>query len=136
MIANENAVEEHDWDPLARIVDTHVVVEDSILILTGPIPATNEILEANDMTAADIDVFECNEAFVPVVGAWLQDTEATWDRTNIRDGAIAHGHPLGATGRALMTKVAYQLEQTGGQYGLSTLCIGDGMSVSAIIENV
>jgi acetyl-CoA acetyltransferase len=121
---------------MARIVDTHVVVDDTRILLTGPIPATNEIIEQNDMSADDIDVFECNEAFAPVVGAWLEETGATWDRTNIWGGAIAHGHPLGATGCALVTKVAHQLEQTGGQYGLSTLCIGDGMGVSAIIERL
>jgi len=136
LIVSEDVADRRGWEPMARIVDTHVVVDDTRILLTGPIPATNEIIEQNDMSADDIDVFECNEAFAPVVGAWLEETGATWDRTNIWGGAIAHGHPLGATGCALVTKVAHQLEQTGGQYGLSTLCIGDGMGVSAIIERL
>lgn len=136
LLASREAAEEHGWDPMARIVDTHVVVTNSITILTGPIPATNELLAQNDMTVDDIDVFECNEAFAPVVGAWLKETNAEWARTNIWGGAISHGHPLGATGGALVTKVAHQLQETGQDYGLSTLCIGDGMGVSAIIERL
>lgn len=136
LLANEEAVEEHGWDPMARIVDTHVVVTNEVTILTGPIDATNELLEQNDMTVDDIDVFECNEAFAPVVDAWMKETDADWARTNIWGGAIAHGHPLGATGSALMTKVAHQLHETGQDYGLSTLCIGGGQGVAAIIERL
>ena len=136
LIANRETSEEHGWDPMARIVDTHIVGVDPVTILTGPIPSTNEILEQNDMTASDIDLFECNEAFASVVAAWLQDTGATWDRTNIWGGAISHGHPLGATGSALVTKLAHQLEQTNQQFGLSTMCIGLGLGVATIIERL
>jgi len=134
LVASEAEADARGWDPLARIVDTHVVGVDPSILLTGPIPATNEVLEQNDMTADEIDLFECNEAFASVVNAWLKDTGATWDRTNVWGGAIAHGHPVGATGGALVGKLAHQLQQTGGRYGLSTLCIGHGMGIATIIE--
>lgn len=137
LIANEETVDERGWDPMARVVDTHIVGVDPVTtILTGPIPATQEILAANDLDASDIDLFECNEAFASVVAAWLEDTDATWDRTNVWGGAIAHGHPLGATGSALVTKLAHQLQETGGRYGLSTMCIGLGLGVATIIERL
>jgi acetyl-CoA C-acetyltransferase len=136
LIADHGTAENRGWDPMARIVDTHIVGVDPVTILTGPIPATNEILEANDLSAGDIDLFECNEAFASVVAAWLQDTDATWDKTNIWGGAISHGHPLGATGSMLVTKLAHQLQETNQQYGLSTMCIGLGMGVATIIERL
>ena len=136
LVADPDVADDRGWDPMARIVDTHIVGVSPETILTGPLPATNEILAANDMTGADIDLFECNEAFASVVAAWLQDTDAEWDRTNVWGGAIAHGHPLGATGSMLVTKLAHQLQTTGQRYGLSTMCIGLGMGVATIIERV
>ncbi|PSP99689.1 steroid 3-ketoacyl-CoA thiolase [Halobacteriales archaeon QS_4_70_19] len=136
LLASGDAVEEHDWDPLARVVDTHVVGVDPVTMLTGPIPATNELLEQNDMTVDDIDKFEVNEAFASVITAWLEETGADWDRTNVWGGAIAHGHPLGATGAALVSKLAYQLEEDDDQYGLCTMCIGFGQGIATIIERV
>jgi acetyl-CoA acetyltransferase family protein len=136
LIASEEAAEEHGWDPMARIVDSHVVGVDPITMLTGPIPATKEILEQNDMDIDDIDRFEVNEAFAAVVAAWLEETGADWEKTNVWGGAIAHGHPLGATGSALVGKLPYQLEECDGQYGLSTMCIGFGQGIATIIERL
>lgn len=136
LIASGEACEEHDWEPLAKIVDSHVVGVDPVTMLTGPIPATNEILNQNDLTVDDIDRFECNEAFAPVISAWLEDTGASWEQTNVWGGAISHGHPLGATGAALVGKLPYQLEECDGRYGLSTMCIGFGQGIATIIERV
>ena len=105
-------------------------------MLTGPIPATKELLEENDMTVDDIDRFEVNEAFASVLTAWLEETGASWEKTNVWGGAIAHGHPLGATGAALLGKLPYQLEECDGQYGLCAMCIGFGQGIATIIERV
>jgi acetyl-CoA C-acetyltransferase len=136
LVASEEAAAEHGWDPMARIVDSHVVGVDPVTMLTGPIPATQEILEQNDMDVGDIDLFEVNEAFASVIAAWLEETGADWENVNVNGGAIAHGHPLGATGSALMTKLAHDLERTGQEYGLCTMCIGFGQGVATIIERV
>jgi len=136
LIASEDGMDEHGWEPMARIVDTHVVGVDPVTMLTGPIPATQEILEQNDMSIDDIDRFEVNEAFAAVVAAWLEETGADWEKTNVWGGAIAHGHPLGATGSALVGKLPYQLEECDGQYGLSTMCIGFGQGIATIIERL
>jgi acetyl-CoA C-acetyltransferase len=136
LVASDEAAAEHGWDPMARIVDSHVVGVDPVTMLTGPIPATQEILEQNDMDVGDIDLFEVNEAFASVIAAWLEETGADWENVNVNGGAIAHGHPLGATGSALMTKLAHDLERTGGDYGLCTMCIGFGQGVATIIERV
>lgn len=136
LVASEEACNRHGWKPVARVVDTHVVGVDPVTMLTGPIPATKEILEANDMTVEDIDRFEVNEAFAPVINAWLEETGADWGKTNVWGGAIAHGHPLGATGAALVGKLPYQLEDCGGRYGLSAMCIGFGQGIATIIERV
>ena len=136
LVASGEACERHSWDPIARIVDTQVVGVDPLTMLTGPIPATQELLDANDMTVADIDRFEVNEAFASVIGAWLAETGADWDRTNVWGGAIAHGHPLGATGAALLGKLPYQLAECDGQYGLCTMCIGFGQGIATLVEKV
>ena len=134
--ASGEAVEENGWEPMARIVAREVVGVDPITMLTGPIPATERVLDEADMTVGDIDLFEVNEAFAPVVLAWLDETGADWARTNVNGGAIAHGHPLGATGAALVTKLAHELERTGQEYALSTMCIGFGQGIATIIERV
>ncbi|AQL42510.1 acetyl-CoA acetyltransferase [Halorientalis sp. IM1011] len=136
LVASEDAVEEHGWDPMARIVATEVVGVDPITMLKGPIPATEQVLEKADMDIEDIDLFEVNEAFAAVVAAWLEETGASWEDTNVNGGAIAHGHPLGATGGALLTKLAHELQRTGQDYALSTMCIGFGQGVATIIERV
>jgi acetyl-CoA C-acetyltransferase/acetyl-CoA acyltransferase len=136
LVASGDACEEHGWEPMARIVDTHVVGVDPVTMLTGPIPATREILERNGMAVDDIDRFEVNEAFASVVTAWLAETGADWAKTNVWGGAIAHGHPLGATGAALVGKLPYQLEDCDGRYGLSAMCIGFGQGIATIVERV
>ncbi|PSP66960.1 steroid 3-ketoacyl-CoA thiolase [Halobacteriales archaeon QS_1_69_70] len=136
LVASEAAAEEHGWDPMARIVDTHVVGVDPVTMLKGPIPATEEILERNDMTVEDVDRFEVNEAFASVVAAWLEETGADRERTNVWGGAIAHGHPLGATGSALVGKLPYQLEECDCRYGLSAMCIGFGQGIATIVERL
>ena len=136
VVASEEATEEHGWEPMARIVQTEVVGVDPITMLTGPIPATEQVLEKADMDIGDIDIFEVNEAFAPVVLAWLSETGAEWARTNVNGGAIAHGHPLGATGAALIAKLAHELQRTGQDYALSTMCIGFGQGIATIIERV
>ena len=136
LVASGAACKHHGWEPLARILDTQVVGVDPMTMLTGPIPATRELLAANDLTVADIDRFEVNEAFASVIGAWLAETGADWERTNVWGGAIAHGHPLGATGAALLGKLPYQLQECDGQYGLCTMCIGFGQGIATLVEAV
>lgn len=134
LVASGRACEAFGWDPLARIVDVTVVGTDPVLNHGGSIPATQELLAANDLSVSDIDRFEINESFAPVVAAWLAETGADWDRTNVWGGAIAHGHPLGATSSALVGKLAFQLDVCGGQYGLATTCISFGQAVATLIE--
>lgn len=136
LVASGAACERFGWEPRARVVDTQVVGVDPVTMLTGPIPATEELLARNEMTVSDVDRFEVNEAFAPVVSAWLEETGADWDRTNVWGGAIAHGHPLGATGAALLGKLPYQLADCDGQYGVSTMCIGFGQGIATLVERV
>ena len=113
-----------------------VLADDPIFMLTAPIPATKRALEKTGMKASDIDLVEINEAFAPVVLAWLQDTDFTHEQTNVNGGAIALGHPLGATGAKLMTTLLHELERTGGRYGLQTMCEGGGQANVTIIERL
>nr|WP_259372361.1 thiolase family protein [Salinarchaeum sp. IM2453] len=136
LLASEDAVAEQDWDPMARIVATEVVGVDPLTMLKGPIPATEQVLEKADMSIDDIDIFEVNEAFASVVAAWLEETGADWEDTNVNGGAIAHGHPLGATGGALIGKLAHELQDANQQYALATMCIGFGQGVATILERV
>jgi acetyl-CoA acetyltransferase family protein len=136
LLASEEAAEAHGWEPMARIVQTEVVGVDPVTMLTGPIPATEQVLEKTDLELADVDLFEVNEAFASVVAAWLEETGASWERTNVNGGAIAHGHPLGGTGAALLTKLVHELERTGQDTALSTMCIGFGQGVATIVERV
>lgn len=118
----------------ARFFSRVAVGSDPVLMLTGPIAATRLALEKADLTIADMDAIEINEAFASVVLAWAREIQPPMDRVNIQGGAIAHGHPLGATGAVLMTKLLHILERTGGRYGLQTMCIGFGMATATIIE--
>lgn len=122
--------------PRARIVDTCLVGVDPVLMLTGPIDATRRLLERTGLGIGDIDVFEINEAFASVVLAWAKEVGADLDRTNPNGGAIALGHPLGGTGAFLMTKALYELERTGGRYGLVSMCCGGGLGTGTIIERL
>ena len=136
LIASEAALSRHGLAPLARVHTLAVVGSDPVLMLTGPIEATRKALARAGMKAGDIDVFEVNEAFAPVLLAWSQDTGASLDRANPNGGAIALGHPLGATGSILMTKLVHELRRTGGRFGLQTMCEGGGQANATIIERV
>jgi acetyl-CoA C-acetyltransferase len=136
LIASEAAVQRHGFTPRARIHALTVVGADPVFMLTGPIPATEQVLGRGKLTIDDIDVFEVNEAFAPVLLAWSADTGASLKKTNPNGGAIALGHPLGATGAILMTKLLHELERTGGRYGLQTMCEGGGQANATIIERL
>jgi acetyl-CoA acetyltransferase family protein len=120
----------------ARIVAQVAVGSDPVLMLTGPIAATRKALAKAGLRMEDIDVVEINEAFACVPLVWARELQPRMDCVNIQGGAIAHGHPLGATGAVLMTKLVNILERTGGRYGLQTMCIGFGMGTATIIERV
>ena len=136
LIASAAAVDRYGLEPMARVRAMTVVGSDPVIMLTGPIAATRKVLARAGMTVTDIDVFEVNEAFAPVVLAWSQDTGAALERTNPNGGAIALGHPLGATGAILMTKLVHELGRTSGRYGLQTMCEGGGQANATIIERV
>jgi len=136
LVASAAAVDRYGLQPLARVRAMAVVGSDPVIMLTGPIAATEKVLAKAGMTVTDIDVFEVNEAFAPVVLAWSQDTGAALERTNPNGGAIALGHPLGATGAILMTKLVHELGRTSGRYGLQTMCEGGGQANATIIERV
>jgi acetyl-CoA C-acetyltransferase len=122
--------------PRAKVVDTCLVGVDPVLMLTGPIDATQRLLERTGMAIGDVDLFEVNEAFASVVLAWQREVGADLDRTNPNGGAIALGHPLGATGAFLMTKALHELERTDGSTALVTMCCGGGLGTGTIIERV
>jgi acetyl-CoA C-acetyltransferase len=110
--------------------------DDPVWMLTGPIRATAYALERSGMSIDDIDLFECNEAFAPVVQAWMRETGAPHDKVNVNGGGIALGHPIGATGTRLMTTLLHELERTGGRYGLQTMCEGGGQANVTVIERL
>ncbi|HRW43123.1 MAG TPA: thiolase family protein, partial [Microthrixaceae bacterium] len=122
--------------PRARIVDTCLVGVDPVLMLTGPIDATRRLLERTGLGIDDIDLFEINEAFASVVLAWAKELGADLERTNPNGGAIALGHPLGATGAFLLTKALNELERTGGRRALVSMCCGGGLGTGTIIERI
>ncbi|KAB2342457.1 acetyl-CoA C-acetyltransferase [Actinomadura rudentiformis] len=136
LIASADAIERHNLIPRARVHALAVSGSDPVYMLTGPIPATAQALLKGGLTIDDIDVFEVNEAFAPVPLAWAKETGASLEKTNPNGGAIALGHPLGATGAVLMTKMLYELERTGGRYGLQTMCEGGGQANATIIERI
>lgn len=122
--------------PRFRVIGRTVVGSDPTLMLTGPIPATEKVLAKTGLKMEDIDVFEVNEAFAPVVLAWMTDLGADPAKVNPNGGAIALGHPLGASGARLMVTMMHELERTGGRYGLQTMCEGHGMANATIIERI
>ncbi len=136
LLASPDAVGRYNLSPMARI-DTRVVVgSDPTLMLDGPIPATQTALKRAGLTLPDMDVIEVNEAFASVVLAWAKELQADLSRVNPNGGAIAHGHPLGATGAILMTKLVHELQRRKAKYGLQTMCIGHGMATATIIERI
>ena len=120
----------------ARIVGQAIVGSEPTIMLTGPIPATAKVLKRAGLTLKDIDLFEVNEAFAPVVLAWQHETGADMEKVNYNGGAIALGHPLGASGARLITTLLHELERQEARYGLSTMCIGYGMGIATIIERL
>jgi acetyl-CoA C-acetyltransferase len=136
LVVSERALRVHGLTPRARVHHLSVRGGDPIYMLTAPIPATAYALEKAGMTLEDIDLVEINEAFASVVLAWQRETGADLDRVNVNGGAIALGHPLGATGTRLMTTLLHELERTGGRYGLQTMCEGGGQANVTIIERL
>ena len=122
--------------PRARIVAQRVVGVDPVTMLTGPIPATREILTRSGLAVDEIDLFEVNEAFAPVVLAWKRELQPDMARVNVNGGAIALGHPLGASGARLMVTLLHELERREARYGLQTMCCGGGLGTATIIERV
>jgi acetyl-CoA C-acetyltransferase len=136
LVVSERALEEHGLTPRARIYHLSVRGADPIFMLTAPIPATAHALERTGMSLDDIDLVEINEAFASVVLAWQKETGADLARVNVNGGAIALGHPLGATGARLMTTLLHELERTGGRWGLQTMCEGGGQANVTILERL
>jgi len=120
----------------ARIVDQTTVGCDPVKMLEGPIPATRKILARNGMSINDIDLFEINEAFAPVVAAWRRELEPDMDRVNVNGGAMALGHPLGSTGARLITTLLHELERSDKETGLVTMCCGGGLGTGTLIQRV
>jgi acetyl-CoA C-acetyltransferase len=136
LLASEAAVEEYGLTPRARVHHMTVVGSDAVLILTGPIPATKRAFERTGLGVDDIDLFECNEAFASVVLAWARGTGVPLEKVNVNGGAMALGHPLGASGARLMTTLVNELERIEGRYGLQVMCEGGGLSNVTILERV
>lgn len=136
MLMRESTASNYGLTPRARVVDSVLVGSDPVLMLTGPIPATKRLLQRTGLKLDDIDVFEVNEAFASVVLAWQKELGVNPDRVNPNGGAIALGHPLGATGGILLTKALCELERTGGKYGLVSMCCGGGLGTGTIIERI
>ncbi len=141
LVMSEDKASELGLTPKARFVNFSMVGVDPVTMLTGPIPATEKVLDRASLGIDDIDLFEVNEAFASVTVAWRMehggsDPMALWDRTNVNGGAIALGHPLGASGARLLTTLVWELERIGGRYGLQTMCEGGGMANGTIIERI
>ncbi|GAB2637732.1 acetyl-CoA C-acetyltransferase [Gordonia jinhuaensis] len=136
LVGSEAAGKAAGLTPRARVVATAEIGSEPTIMLTGPTPATEKVLRKAGLTVDDIDVFELNEAFAAVVLKWMKDLKIPHEKTNVNGGAIAMGHPLGATGAMILGTVVDELERTGGRYGLVTLCIGGGMGVATIVERV
>lgn len=136
LIMSARKAQELGLKPRARFVSMHVEGSDPTLMLTGPIEGTRKVLKKGGLTLNDIDRVEINEAFAPVVLAWQREFDADMTKVNVNGGAIAMGHPLGASGARLMTVLLNELERSGGRYGLQTMCCGGGMATNTIIERL
>jgi acetyl-CoA acyltransferase len=136
LLASAEAVGRYNLAPIARLVSRTVVGSDPVLMLDAPIPATRKVLKRAGLKIDDIDLIEINEAFASVVLAWQQELQPDPARVNPNGGAIAHGHPLGATGAVLMTKLIHEMERRQARFGLQTMCIGHGMATATILERI
>jgi acetyl-CoA C-acetyltransferase len=134
LVVNERALKEHGLKPLARVHHMTVTAGDPVIMLKEPIPATRRALARTGMKLGDIDLYEVNEAFAPVPLAWLKELGADPDKLNVNGGAIALGHPLGASGTKLMATLVHALRARGKRYGLQTMCEGGGMANVTIVE--
>ena len=136
LIASASAVGRYNLSPLARVVARVAVGSDPTLMLDGVIPATQKVLKRAALTLNDMDVIEINEAFASMILPWQRELHPDMTKVNPNGGAIALGHPLGATGAVLMTKLVHELTRIGGRYGLQAMCIGHGQSTATVIERV
>jgi len=136
LLMSREKAEAHGLEPRARIVDQTTVGVDPVIMLTGPIPATNRLLDRNGMKIGDIDLIEINEAFASVVAAWRRELDPDMDRVNVNGGAIALGHPLGSTGARLITTLLHELERSDKEVGLVTMCCGGGLGTGTLIQRV
>ena len=136
MVCNEAGLKKIKTDPRARIVAISVVGDDPIMMLGGPIPASHKVLKAAGLTIDDIDLYEVNEAFAPVPLSWAIELKADQNKLNVNGGAMALGHPLGATGAKLMTTLLHELERREAKYGLQAICEGGGTANATIIERI
>ena len=136
LLASEEAVRRHGLTPRARIHHLSARGADPVMMLSAPIPATAYALDRMGLTIDDMDLVEINEAFAAVVLAWLTETGADPAKVNVNGGAIALGHPIGATGARLMTSLLHELERSGGRYGLQTMCEGGGQANVTVIERL
>ena len=137
LLASAKAVGRYNLFPIARVLTRAVVGTDPVLMLDGPISATKKALEmSNGLTLDDMGVIEINEAFASVVLAWARELNPDMEKVNPNGGAIAQGHPLGATGAILMTKLIHEMQRREVQFGLQTMCIGHGMATATILERV
>lgn len=136
LLASSKAVGAYNLSPIARIITRYVTGSDPVLMLDGPIPATRQALKRSGLSLDQLDVIEINEAFASVVLAWAKEIEPDLSKVNPNGGAIAMGHPLGATGAILMTKLVNELQRSNARYGLQTMCIGHGMATASIIERI
>jgi acetyl-CoA C-acetyltransferase len=136
LLVSEKALKQYNLTPRARIHHMSVRADDPVWMLTAPIRATQYALKKAGMSLQDIDLVEINEAFASVAMAWLKETGYDRAKTNVNGGAIALGHPLGATGTKLMTTLLHELERTGGRYGLQTMCEGGGQANVTILERL
>ena len=136
LIGNKEFGEKYDLKPRARIRATAKIGTDPTIMLTGPVPVTEKILADHGMTIDDIDLFEVNEAFASVVLRFMQAFDVDHDKVNVNGGAIAMGHPLGATGAMIIGTLLDELERTDKETGLATLCVASGMGAATIIERV
>jgi acetyl-CoA acetyltransferase family protein len=136
LLASQRAVGEHGLTPRARILDQTTVGVDPVIMLTGPIPATHKLLERNGLSVGDIDLFEVNEAFSAVVLAWQRELKPDMDRVNVNGGAIALGHPVGATGGRLLATIVAEMERRDVELGLVTMCCGGGLGTGTLLQRV
>jgi acetyl-CoA acyltransferase len=136
LIMLEDKAEELGLTPIARLHHFALAGTDPVMMLTGPIPATEKILAKADLTIDDIDLFEVNEAFASVIAAWLDETGADWDKVNVNGGAIALGHPLGCSGARLMTTLVHEMRRRKAKWGLQVMCEGGGMANATLLELV